>query len=305
NLVGGVAFVSNFVLWKDAGYFDILSDTKPLLHLWSLAIEEQFYIFWPFILWIASRKKINLFYICIAVGILSFTLNIVEIGRDPTGTFYSPLTRFWELLVGSALAIIYLSKRSKNKIIGIDADSVLSCIGACLILCGLVLTTKENAFPGYWALFPTIGAALLIYSSSETWFNQKVLSNKFLVWFGLISFPLYLWHWPILSFLRVILGAVPSLEMRIAAVVASIILAWATLHVVEKPIRFSQWGKTATFALVLMMISLGSLSGYSYVKERNLAVLSHGNGLNRTFTRLNPLSLSGADNGDLGFSVND
>ena len=113
HVVAGAGFVSNFVLWSESGYFDNSADTKPLLHLWSLGIEEQFYIVWPFLLWGAWKRQLNFFVVIISLLIGSFILNIWLIHTNPVATFYSPLARFWELLCGSLLAL-YLLRRSKS-----------------------------------------------------------------------------------------------------------------------------------------------------------------------------------------------
>ena len=111
HIAAGAGFISNFVLWNEAGYFDNSAETKPLLHLWSLGIEEQFYIVWPFIIWFAWRKKFNLLTLTIIVALVSFALNIKGVKQDLVATFYSPQTRFWELLSGSVLAWFALYKK--------------------------------------------------------------------------------------------------------------------------------------------------------------------------------------------------
>ncbi len=121
HIAAGTSFVSNHVLWSEAGYFDNSAETKPLLHLWSLGIEEQFYIVWPLLLWFAWKRKFNLLTITILVAIVSFVLNLRGIKQDVVATFYSPQTRFWELLCGSLLAWVSLYKKgtctnSKKKI---------------------------------------------------------------------------------------------------------------------------------------------------------------------------------------------
>ncbi|MFA6121206.1 MAG: acyltransferase, partial [Sideroxydans sp.] len=101
HIAGGAGFVSNFVLWGESGYFDNAAETKPLLHLWSLGIEEQFYFVWPLLLWFAWKRRFNLLTIALVVAVVSFALNVFTVRSDPVAAFYSPLTRFWELMVGS------------------------------------------------------------------------------------------------------------------------------------------------------------------------------------------------------------
>ncbi|MEQ1601584.1 MAG: acyltransferase [Methylophilaceae bacterium] len=112
HMAGGAGFISNFLFWNESGYFDNSANTKPLLHLWSLGIEEQFYIVWPLLLWLAWKKQFNLLTIATIVAIISFTLNLNKVHSDAVTAFYSPQTRFWELLIGSVLAYLTLHGRS-------------------------------------------------------------------------------------------------------------------------------------------------------------------------------------------------
>lgn len=116
HIIGSASFISNFVLWNESGYFEKVAETKPLLHLWSLAIEEQFYIFWPLTLWLAWKIKFNLFSTTILIAIISFYLNVKGIKHDAIATFFSPQTRIWELMSGSILAWMTLYKNNLKKI---------------------------------------------------------------------------------------------------------------------------------------------------------------------------------------------
>ena len=259
-VASGIGFVANLVLWSESGYFDAATETKPLLHLWSLGIEEQFYIIWPLLLVFAWNKKINLFFVTILILVLSFTLNIFNIKADPVGTFYSPLTRIWELLFGSLLAWIMVFKKDRFFNITNNINSlllrikifsngdekfllsnILSCIGILLFVIGFVCITKESIFPGFWALIPVLGTVLVIMAGPQAWINEKILSNKIAVWFGLISFPLYLWHWPLLSYGRIYYDKMPPEGFRWVAVLLSILLAWLTVKYIEKPFRYSKY----------------------------------------------------------------
>ena len=289
HIISGVGFISNFTLWNEAGYFDNSAETKPLLHLWSLGIEEQFYIVWPILVWFAWKRKFNLLTITIVVAIASFVLNIKGIKHDMVATFYSPQTRFWELLCGSLLAWVTLYKKDTFSNVKLKLDywlsrivygerqeadgktlsNVLSFVGLLLLVYGFWIINKDLIFPGKWALVPVLGAVLIITAGSKAWVNRTILSNKVVVWFGLISFPLYLWHWPILSFARIVEIEVSSRNIRIGAVFLSIVLAWFTYKFVERPLRFGKHGKVKVSVLILLMTLIGTLGYYTY-KRANL-----------------------------------
>ena len=284
HMAAGVGFVSNIVLWRESGYFDIHADLKPLLHLWSLGIEEQFYIIWPLLLWMVYRSKIRTFGVLLTIGMTSFLLNVAFIHHDPAGAFYLPLTRFWELVIGSTLAYLMLFKRDALRTGSPGGGSFQSVLGVALIGIGLVSLTRASSFPGWWALFPTVGTALVIAAGSEAWVNRCVLSNRALVWFGLVSFPLYLWHWPLLSFARIWEMQVPSPEKRILAVLLAISLAWLTYKFVEKPIRF---GTVRSHVLITLSLFMGLIGfvGYASYKlngfpDREIFIAKGGNRIN-------------------------
>lgn len=287
HIAGGAGFVANYVLSSESGYFDNAVETKPLLHLWSLGVEEQFYIVWPLLLWFSWRQRLNLLTITVLVGIVSFCLNIGAIGTSAVTAFYSPQTRFWELLSGAVLAHVNLSERKilpklwprldrwlgpivyakAPEANGNTLRNVLSALGLGLLVIAALLISKERHFPGWWALLPIIGTVLIISAGMHAWVNRVVLSNRALTWFGLISFPLYLWHWPILSFARIAEGEVPTRIIRIAAVIVSVVLAWATYRFLEKPLRYGRLKKVKTVVLLVSVFIIGYIGLNSY--QRN------------------------------------
>lgn len=282
HLAAGASFISNFVLWREAGYFDNSAETKPLLHLWSLGIEEQFYIVWPVLLWVASKRKFNLFALTLTVALISYYLNLKGIREDSIATFFSPLTRFWELLCGGMLAWFSLNRSSSFAEIKSQSEkwvfNILSLIGCVLLVYGFLWISKTTSFPGNWAFVPVLGAVLIIGSGSEAWINQKILSNKIVVWFGLISFPLYLWHWPLLTFARIIEGQPPSRDIRFCAVLLSIFLAWLTYALIERPIRLATQIKFKVVVPVLLLIAVGCIGFGTYKRDgllfRNIVKLN-------------------------------
>ena len=202
HVAAGAGFISNFVFWNESGYFDNTAETKPLLHLWTLGIEEQIYIAWPLLLWTAWKGKFNLLTLTLIITIISFALNIKGLHSDAIATFYSPQTRFWELLIGSILAYVTLYKpnvwATKTQKLNTYLNAIIytksaqanektlrnvqSFLGAALIGAGLLIITKERHFPGAGALIPTLGAVLIISAGSDAWLNRVLLSNNVLVW---------------------------------------------------------------------------------------------------------------------------
>jgi peptidoglycan/LPS O-acetylase OafA/YrhL len=268
HTAGGVGFIANFMLLKEVGYFDPAADTKPLLHLWSLGIEEQFYIIWPVLLGLVSKRLRSLWPIILGIGIASLSLNIARVQIDPSYVFYSPLARSWELAIGALVAyqlfqpIQFIRSRIEQYKQG------LSILGLGLLIGAFVFIDEKSTFPGWWALMPTVGAALLILVGPKTLINQ-FLSYRALVWFGLISFPLYLWHWPLLSFARIIYSQTPPIDVRIFLLVLSIGFAWLTYRLIEKPIRQNILNRKIFWALVITVLSVG-ISGHLINKSKGI-----------------------------------
>jgi peptidoglycan/LPS O-acetylase OafA/YrhL len=262
HIAAGAGFVSNFVLWGESGYFDNAAETKPLLHLWSLGIEEQFYFFFPIFLWLAWRRRLNLLIVTSVIAVLSFGWNLYQYNTDTTALFYSPFTRFWELMIGSVLAYVALSTK-KASVLPTTATAVnlRSLAGVALLIVGVVTAGRAYAFPGAWALFPTFGAALLISAGPSAFLNRHVLSNRFMVSVGLISYPLYLWHWPLLSYARIIEGRTPTASVRALCVVAAFVLAFLTFRFIERPLRFHVRQNSVAWLLASAVFLVG-IAGY-------------------------------------------
>ena len=192
------AFLANIALLLQSGYFDVESAKKPLLHLWSLGIEEQFYLFWPLLLMLAARFRMSIIAMAALLGIASFLLNVALIGSNPIAAFYLPFTRAFELLTGAVLACGWINVNHSSA-----ASNWRAWIGVALIVVAAAVLDSHRAFPGWWAVLPVAGSALLL-SAPAAWVNRIVLAIPPLVWIGLISYPLYLWHWPLLVFAGII-----------------------------------------------------------------------------------------------------
>src|SRR3569623_482997 len=175
NTAASAGFVANIALFLQQDYFAPSAELNPLLHIWSLGVEEQFYLVWPLILMVLARRRAA---IAIAVGlaVLSFFVNIMQSASDPVSAFFLPFSRFWELGAGAVLALLDLA---------------------------MVVINRDSAFPGWWARVPVAGTVLLIAAGESTRAN-RILSHRALVHIGLISYPLYLWHCPLLVFARII-----------------------------------------------------------------------------------------------------
>ena len=246
-------FITNFMLLREAGYFDNAADTKPMLHLWSLAIEEQFYLAWPLVLMFFKRLTRWLFPVLVVLLLssLTYSLSLVFKG-DLEHDFYSPLSRSWELLLGASLAFGV----SRQAAIPTAWRNMAGWVGFVLIFMSACFLDKSMPFPGYWALPPTLGAALILFAGMQSNVNRVLLASRPLVAIGLISYPLYLWHWPLLSFARILESQTPGPELRLVLVLLSFILAWGTYRFIEKPIRFSDRYPRAVLWLGLWMVAV-------------------------------------------------
>ena len=241
DVAAAAAFASNLLLWDDAGYFGENAALRPLTHLWSLAVEEQFYLVFPLLL-VAAKRSWRLAGASLAALLAaSFAWNVHAAGADPAAAFYLLPSRFWELAAGAALAYVQLGGwRVRPR-----AATALSLAGLALIPLAFLGPSASSLFPGWWALAPTAAAFLLIASGPETVVNRRVLAAPPLVLLGKISYPLYLWHFPLLVFARVEWGPSLSVPASLALVAVSVALAYGTYRLVELPLRGSfarrQW----------------------------------------------------------------
>ncbi|MBS0614081.1 MAG: acyltransferase [Proteobacteria bacterium] len=260
HIAGGAGFLSNLILWKEAGYFDPAAEFKPLLHLWSLGIEEQFYLVWPLLLVFTSKVRRGPLLIMGLIAAASFLLNLAWIADHGVRVFYLPITRFWELAAGGMLAHVHLSlEADRNRAVrpASPLQAAKSALGFALLLISAFAFSRQDLYPGWRAALPVLGTVLLIDAGADTPLNRRVLGNRAMVFVGVISYPLYLWHWPLLSFEHIIARDEVTHAAIWGAVAAAFILAWATYRFIERPIRHSPPNRRTPLLLAGTLASLG------------------------------------------------
>ncbi|MFO1081625.1 MAG: acyltransferase family protein [Reyranellaceae bacterium] len=237
HIVSAAVFLNNVTLWSEASYFDSAADSKPLLHLWSLAVEEQYYLFWPVVLLAAWRWGKRTLAATLALLVASFVVNLVLVAHAPTAAFFLPFGRIWELSSGAALAQISLPWTRPAQPSSPTRANAAAVLGVTLLAASLLIIDATSAFPGWLALLPVGGASLLVAAGPQAVINRRLLATRGLVALGLISYPLYLWHWPLLSFASIAGLAADDVVLRLGLVALSLVLAAATYWLVERPIR--------------------------------------------------------------------
>jgi peptidoglycan/LPS O-acetylase OafA/YrhL len=264
SLAASSAFASNIYFWKTSGYFAASAHTKPLLHTWSLSVEEQFYIFAPILvnfIYRFGRQQRALLLLPLLLS--SLALSVAAVFVSPTAGFFLLFTRAWELLTGVFIASMNWRAPASPML-----RELMATLGAALMLAGIFTLTEQDPFPGWSALLPCLGTAFVIQAGNRVtvkanmpWFN-RLLSMKPFVWVGLISYSLYLVHWPIVAYARYELLRDPNLMEGGAMMVASIGLAVLSWRFIERPFRritLAQSSKvlTAGIGVVLAGVALG------------------------------------------------
>jgi len=236
SLVAVSTFTSNFLFWSEAGYFDTAAELKPLLHTWSLAVEEQYYILFPLFLMLFWRFGTRFLLVaCAVLGVASLAAAHVGAYTLPAGNYYLLPTRGWELLLG-VFAAFYLAGRGASGF-SPRVNQALSLVGAALILVAIFAFDSETPFPSLYALVPTVGALLIILAAREGTIVWRVLSNRLLVGIGLISYSAYLWHFPLFVFARHRSLDAPEPWVMAVLCVVTLPLAYLSWRFIENPFR--------------------------------------------------------------------
>ncbi|MBL8937417.1 MAG: acyltransferase [Archangium sp.] len=242
NAAAALGLCANLLIATQGGYFDAAAEVKPLLHLWSLSVEEQFYLLVPLAAFVARLAPRWTRPLVIVTALASFVLCVGLTASSPRWAYFLPVTRAWELLAGVLLALFGTERAGTSTAKQVAAGAGLSLItGAAIALDG------ATSFPGAVALLPVVGTVLLIAAGADTFLN-RVLSHRLLVGLGLLSYPLYLWHWPVLTIGRLSFPRATHLVATPVLVAASVFFAWLTARFVERPARTRQSRRVA-FAL--------------------------------------------------------
>jgi peptidoglycan/LPS O-acetylase OafA/YrhL len=255
SIVATTTFVSNIFFWRQANYFAAPASENPLLHTWSLSIEEQFYLFYPLLLVLLARLKSSRIAVILTACLLSFLAGAVLVFFKASATFYLGPTRAWELLVGGLVAMA--APTNKDRIL----DHYAALLGTAFIACSMLFYSSSTKFPGTAALLPVVGTALIIWSGQrEPTFVHRFLSLSPLTAVGKASYSLYLWHFPLIAFASYV--EIEGLDGRTKATIClgSLAIAFLSLKYIELPFRRpsgSVVGSPVRFALSGMAIACG------------------------------------------------
>ncbi|MCK0152847.1 acyltransferase [Alcanivorax sp. S6407] len=256
SAIAALLSVSNFYFWGQSGYFSPTAEFMPLLHTWSLGVEEQFYLFFPVFLILVKRVNISLPAILSIGLILAFGLGVWLSLNKPSVAYYLLPARGWELAIGAVLATGSVPRVQKGVL-----KELLPALGVLLICLSFFYIDSGMVFPGWVALLPCLGAALVIHGDGTSLVASRLLSSRFMVFVGLLSYSLYLWHWPILTALRVVTASVHlELELAVLGLLLSFLIGWASWRYVESPFRRKDGGKMKSRVKGLLIVSAGLVS---------------------------------------------
>ncbi len=230
SMLSSLYYASNIFFYSQSGYFDSSLELNPLLHTWSLSVEEQFYLIFPLTLYFIYKQKNRVGHYLIGFLLLSFLLSEMLISIDSSAAFFLSPSRFWQFLVGSLIAI-YINKINLTK----HQSELIAVFGFSLITIALFLFSEHTPFPGLYAAIPTLGTALLIIAGvNQKTVSYKILSSRLSKFFGNISYSLYLWHWPIIVFYKITISPTFDRYDKIAIFLLSILTGYISWRYIEK-----------------------------------------------------------------------
>ena len=269
HVASAAVFASNFMLWREAAPSSLGWEGTPLFHLWALAFEVQFCIAWAAgLAWLLRSGRSVATAVCTLL-IASFALNLAFVDSDPNAAFLLPPSRTWELMVGALLAclsqhgtrdpVAWIQARLvRHPMVRSWTPNLMAGTGLTLLAGSIWLMDSTLNFPGWWAWLPTLGTFALLAAGSAAAVNRHLLSQPILRFYGVISYPLYLWHWPLLSF-PAVMGVPLTHELRVIILIASVVLAALTHEMVGKRHRFGPHSTSLPICLLAALIGVGAL----------------------------------------------
>jgi peptidoglycan/LPS O-acetylase OafA/YrhL len=266
SVLSMLAFGSNFWFWQESSYWSEAGELKPLLHTWSLSLEEQFYVLFPLlliVLWKVGVRYIVPVFLVIFVG--SLMLTQVSVASDPEGTFFLLLPRMWELIAGALLAVLEMNNGRKSNP---KLESSMPWMGLVLICAPIFLFHRDLQWPSLLTAIPVVGTMIVIWYTKPEHPAAGLLRWKPIAGIGLISYSFYLWHFPIFAFARV-KGPWPSQWDMVIYILIAFSLSVVTYHLIEKPFRSRRVIALPTFVPIILVatVAVFAVSGYAYVNN--------------------------------------
>jgi peptidoglycan/LPS O-acetylase OafA/YrhL len=296
--VGGIAFISNFIMMREAGYFDDAAITKPLMHLWSLGVEEQYYLVFPVLigaLWVAPRLRKDLLTVLVLLALASFYCSLHQNYYNPSAAYYSPVNRAWEFLLGAIYAHIkavpplscasgassqFQSAIAKCLNSFVIVGNRTSLLGLAVLGLALCVTKPSDSFLGVLTILPVLATVWLI-ADQKSGVVKYVFENKWSVLLGKISYPLYLWHWPLISFASY-LGLNERTD-KVVILITSLLLAYLTWRYIEVPTNRAFAGiatrpkvkAVLVFSMAGVVVLGGLIIFFDGIEERHISKYAH------------------------------
>ncbi len=256
-LKSSLVFVSNFLFLRKPGYFDPSTQENPLLHTWSLSVEEQFYIFFPLVIYLLLRYTKNGYkYGLVAIAVFSFIANIIVSAHNPQKAFYWPHTRAWQLMCGAILATRLIKSTAK-----IWLNNAISIAGVLMIAACVLLFKESVLYPGWYALLPVAGSCCIIYGAVSGTLTHNMIASRPIVFIGKISYSLYMWHWPFWVFVSFLAIGPLGATQKLLLMITTLIVSYASYKLIEQPFRsakaasnkFTVWGIIGSVVLLMFL----------------------------------------------------